>query len=35
VIFAVLAWDHLLITPWIIGTLALMGIGLGFFASRR
>jgi hypothetical protein len=33
-VIAVLARDQLAIAAWIVGALAIMGIGLGFFASR-
>ena len=34
VIVAVLAKDQLWVAAWIVAMLALMGIGLGFFASK-
>ena len=34
VIIAVLAKDQLSVAPWIVAALAIMGIGLGFFASK-
>ena len=33
-VVAVLAKDQLVIAAWIVGALAVMGIGLGFFASK-
>ncbi|MHC4563963.1 MAG: hypothetical protein ACYS8X_14495 [Planctomycetota bacterium] len=34
-IVAALASEHFHLAAWIIGALAVMGIGLGFFASRK
>lgn len=34
VIIAVLARDQLSIAAWIVAALAVMGIGLGYFAAR-
>lgn len=34
VVILVFAKDQLSIAPWIIGALAIMGMGLGFFASK-
>jgi hypothetical protein len=34
-ILAVLAEEHLDITPWIIGALAVMGMYLGYSAARK
>lgn len=34
VVILVFARDQLSVAAWIVGTLALMGVGLGFFASR-
>jgi hypothetical protein len=33
-VIAIFAKDQLLVAPWIIAALAIMGIGLGFFASK-
>ncbi len=33
-VILILAKDQLSIAPWIVGALALMGLGLGFFASK-
>jgi Zn-dependent protease len=33
-IIAVLAEDQLSVAVWIVAALAIMGIGLGFFASK-
>jgi hypothetical protein len=35
VIVVVISRDQLPVAAWIVGALAVMGIGLGFFASRR
>ncbi|MBI1394675.1 MAG: hypothetical protein GC151_01755 [Betaproteobacteria bacterium] len=35
VIVAVLARDYLPVVPWIIGALVVLGIALGYFASRN
>jgi hypothetical protein len=34
VVILVFAKDQLSIAPWIIGALAIMGMALGFFASK-
>ncbi len=34
VMVAVLAKDQLSVAAWIVAALAIMGIGLGFFASK-
>jgi hypothetical protein len=34
VIITILAKDQLSVAAWIVATLAIMGIGLGFFASK-
>jgi Zn-dependent protease len=34
VVFAIFAEDQLSVAPWIVGALAVMGIVLGFFASK-
>lgn len=34
-IFAIFAGEQLAITPWIIGALAVMGIGMSYFASKN
>jgi hypothetical protein len=33
-VIAVLAKDQLWVAAWIVAALAVMGIGLGFFASK-
>jgi Zn-dependent protease len=33
-VIAVLAKDQLSVAPWIVAALAIMGIVLGFFASK-
>jgi hypothetical protein len=34
VVIAIFAKDQLSVAPWIVAALAIMGIGLGFFASK-
>ena len=34
-ILAIFAKDQLAVAPWIVAALAIMGIGLGYFASRK
>lgn len=34
VVIAVLAKDQLSVAAWIVAALAIMGMGLGFFASK-
>jgi len=33
-VIAIFAKDQLSVAPWIVAALAIMGIGLGFFASK-
>jgi hypothetical protein len=35
VLIGVFAREHMGVAPWIIGALAVMGICLGYFASKR
>jgi len=32
---AIFATDHMAAAAWIVGALAIMGIALGYFASKR
>jgi len=34
-VIAIFAKDQLSVAPWIVAALAVMGIALGFFASKR
>ena len=34
-VLAIFAPSHLCVAPWIVGVLALMGIILGFLASKK
>ena len=34
IIVAIFAKDQLAVAAWIVAALAIMGLGLGFFASR-
>ena len=34
-VVAIFAKEQLAVTPWIVLVLAAMGVGLGYFASRK
>ena len=35
VVVLIFGRDQLTVTPWIVAALAAMGVGLGYFASRK